>query len=60
MPAPHGGKLINRKTKKQIDTKGLTQFEINTNLSEDIINIANGVFSPLEGFLVKNDFENVL
>ncbi|PNX46406.1 MAG: sulfate adenylyltransferase, partial [Thermoplasmata archaeon M8B2D] len=33
---------------------------INTNLSEDIINIANGVFSPLEGFLVKNDFENVL
>jgi len=60
MPAPHGGKLINRKIKKQIDTKGLTQFEINTNLSEDIINIANGVFSPLEGFLVKNDFENVL
>ena len=60
MPAPHGGKLINRKIKKQIDTKGLTQFEINTNLSEDIINIANGVFSPLEGFLVKNDFQNVL
>ena len=60
MPAPHGGKLIDRKIKKQIDTKDLTQFEINTNLSEDIINIANGVFSPLEGFLVKNDFENVL
>jgi sulfate adenylyltransferase len=60
MPAPHGGKLIDRKIKKQIDTKGLTQIEINTNLSEDIINIANGVFSPLEGFLVKNDFENVL
>ena len=60
MPAPHGGKLIDRKIKKQIDTKDLTQFEINTNLSEDILNIANGVFSPLEGFLVDNDFENVL
>jgi sulfate adenylyltransferase len=60
MPAPHGGKLIDRTIKKQIDTQGMTQLEINTNLSEDIINIANGVFSPLEGFLVNNDFENVL
>jgi sulfate adenylyltransferase len=59
MPKPHGGKLINRTITKQ-DTKGIPQYEINTNLSEDIINIANGVFSPLEGFLYDNDLENVI
>ena len=58
MPKPHGGKLINRTTKQ--DIKGIPQYEINTNLSEDIINIANGVFSPLEGFLYDNDLENVI
>jgi sulfate adenylyltransferase len=61
MPKPHGGKLINRHVKKDsLDIKGLSKFEINTNLSEDILNIANGVFSPLEGFLCKNDLENVI
>jgi sulfate adenylyltransferase len=61
MPKPHGGKLIDRHVKKgSLDIKGFSKFEINTNLSEDIINIANGVFSPLEGFLCKNDLENVI
>ena len=56
MPKPHGGKLVNRLIKKEpSDTNGLSEFEINMNLSEDILNIANGVFSPLEGFLCKND-----
>lgn len=61
MPKPHGGKLVNRLIKKEpSDTNGLSEFEINTNLSEDILNIANGVFSPLEGFLCNNDLENVI
>jgi len=61
MPKPHGGKLINRHIKKSsIDTKGHKKFEINTNISEDILNIANGVFSPLKGFLCRNDLENVI
>jgi sulfate adenylyltransferase len=61
MPKPHGGKLIDRCIKKElIDTNGLSKFEINTNLSEDVLNISNGVFSPLEGFLCKNDLENVI
>lgn len=61
MPKPHGGKLVDRHIKKEsLDTKGLSEFEINTNLSEDILNIANGVFSPLEGFLCNNDLENVV
>ncbi len=61
MPKPHGGKLIDRHVKKDpLNKKDFSKFEINTNLSEDIINIANGVFSPLEGFLCKNDLENVI
>jgi len=61
MPKPHGGKLIYRIIKKELsDVSELPTFEIDTNISEDIINISNGVFSPLEGFLTKNDFENVL
>lgn len=60
MPKPHGGKLIDRTTKKQIDTKDLPTIEINTNLSEDILNIAHGVFSPLEGFQTRNDLENII
>jgi sulfate adenylyltransferase len=61
MPKPHGGKLIDRHIKSDsLDTKGLSEFEINTNLSEDIVNIANGVFSPLEGFLCNNDLKNVV
>ena len=61
MIQPHGGKLIDRNIKnKKPETKGLKKFEIHTNSAEDVLNIANGVFSPLEGFLCKNDLENVL
>ena len=61
MPKPHGGKLITRQIKKQPnDLNEYPQIEINTNLAEDIINISTGVFSPLEGFLTKNNLENVV
>ncbi|UCD13462.1 MAG: sulfate adenylyltransferase, partial [Thermoplasmatales archaeon] len=61
MPKPHGGKLINRSIKKEpSDLSKLPKFEINANLSEDVLNISNGVFSPLKGFLCRNDLENVL
>jgi sulfate adenylyltransferase len=61
MIQPHGGKLIDRNIKsKGYETKDLTKFEITTNSAEDVLNIASGVFSPLEGFLCKNDLENVL
>jgi len=61
MPKPHGGKLINRDLKQEpSDLSALPKFKINTNISEDILNISNGIFSPLEGFLCNNDLENVL
>jgi len=61
MIRPHGGELVNRHIqKKNIDVKEYPRFDITTNISEDILNIANGIFSPLEGFLCKNDLINIL
>lgn len=61
MPRPHGNKLINRyAAKTPTDIEELPTYEINTNLAEDIINIATGVFSPLTGFLTYNDLDNVV
>jgi len=61
MPRPHGNKLINRYvTKQAAEFEGIPTYEINTNLAEDVMNIASGVFSPLTGFLTYNDLHNVV
>jgi len=60
MSRPHGGKLIDRKKHKDISEQDYPSIEINTNLSEDIDNMATGIFSPLTGFLCRNDLENVI
>ncbi len=61
MSKPHGGRLINRLVKKESsDVAELPKLEINTDLSEDVLNISNGVFSPLEGFLYGDDLESVV
>ena len=54
----HGGKLINRVTKT--NPSGLFSVEISADLANDVENIADGIFSPLEGFLNKQDFESVI
>ncbi len=59
MPAPHGGKLVYR-VDKNIDTEGFPEIMISGDMAKDVENIAYGVFSPLEGFMCRNDFENVL
>lgn len=55
---PHGGKLVNRITKT--DPSGLYSISISEDLANDVENIADGIFSPLEGFLVEKDYENVI
>jgi len=55
---PHGGKLVNRLTKK--DPSGLFSITITEDLANDVENISDGIFSPLEGFLVQQDFERVI
>ncbi len=54
---PHGGVLVNRIT--NIDATGLFSITISEDLANDVENIADGIFSPLEGFLGQRDFESV-
>ena len=55
---PHGGNLINRLS--NTDAAGLSSIPINADLANDVENIADGIFSPLEGFLSQQDFESVV
>ena len=55
---PHGGKLVNRITKS--NPSGLYSISISEDLANDVENIADGIFSPLEGFLGKKDYEHVI
>lgn len=64
MPKPHGEKLINRVVDKGRDrmeeAKRLPQIILTKELAKEVQNIAYGVFSPLEGFLTKEDYVSVL
>lgn len=55
---PHGGILVNRI--KKIDPPELFSISITEDLANDVENIADGIFSPLEGFLGKKDYESVI
>jgi sulfate adenylyltransferase len=60
MVAPHGGRLIDRcKFREPRDLDESTIY-IDRERAEDVENIAKGVFSPLEGFLCRNDLESVM
>ena len=57
----HGGKLVNRvKAIEDTDPSGLFSIDISADLANDVENIADGIFSPLEGFLNQQDFESVV
>jgi sulfate adenylyltransferase len=45
-------------SKKNID--GMFSINVNYNLQNDIENIADGVFSPLEGFVGQEDFQSII
>ena len=55
---PHGGNLVNRFSNTV--PSGLSAISITADLANDVENIADGIFSPLEGFLSQQDFENVV
>ena len=66
MISPHGGKLIDRilnetERKRVLDKfSDYHQLSVSREIAQEINNIATGVFSPLEGFLTKRDFDSVL
>ena len=60
IPRPHGGELINRFVTTNKNLEGMFSIEVSNDIRNDIENIADGVFSPLEGFVREDDFQNIL
>ncbi|MFL6525876.1 MAG: sulfate adenylyltransferase [Nitrososphaera sp.] len=61
IPSPHGNKLVNRivvSDKKNLDD--MYTLQVTNELLNDIENIADGIFSPLEGFVGENDFHSIV
>ena len=64
--SPHGGRLINRVVKGSRrealaeEAKELIKVEVDAGKASDIYNIAVGTYSPLEGFLTRENLQNVL
>ena len=55
---PHGGQLVNRISEK--NTSDLFSVTVSEDLANDVENIADGIFSPLEGFLLRADYDSVI
>ena len=55
---PHGGRLINRFGRA--DTGGMLAIDTTTDLAADAENIADGIMSPLEGFMMQQDLDSVV
>jgi sulfate adenylyltransferase len=60
IPAPHGGRLVNRAGLNSGKTDGMLAVEINADLRNDVENIADGIFSPMEGFVGEDDFQSIV
>ena len=66
LPGPHGGKLIpllaseDKKNEYLEEAKELDAIKVNSKECSDIVMLATGAFSPLEGFIGKEDYRNVL
>ena len=63
IPNPHGGRLVNRvidNFDNDDDIKDFFKINVNDDLRNDIENIADGIFSPLEGFVNEEDFVSIL
>ena len=63
MIPPHGGKLVERvdfSERAKEEARELPKINIGVDEARDLGNIGHGVFSPLEGYMSREDFENVL
>ncbi|HEX7033552.1 MAG TPA: sulfate adenylyltransferase [Nitrososphaera sp.] len=61
IPLPHGGKLVNRfVVTSGSKADGMFSVQVSADLRNDVENIADGVFSPLEGFVGEADFQSIV
>jgi sulfate adenylyltransferase len=60
--APHGGKLVNRHItiSDKINFSVYKTIRLNARTASDLELIANGAFSPLEGFMGQKDYQSVV
>lgn len=61
IPSPHGNRLIDKfviSDKKNMDS--MYTLRVSNELRNDIENIADGIFSPLEGFVGEDDFQSIV
>jgi sulfate adenylyltransferase len=56
---PHGGKLVNNLITAK-DLVGIKTFDVSRDIRTEVENIAQGIFSPLNGFLNEDDLQQVL
>ncbi|KAA9025668.1 sulfate adenylyltransferase [Niallia endozanthoxylica] len=57
---PHGGKLVNRINEKARMDASHTSVELSLMELSDLELIANGAYSPLEGFMEQKEYESVV
>lgn len=60
LSTPHGGKLINRWNPEYSVLNIIKEIEIDNMALSDLELIATGAYSPIEGFLSKEDYESVV
>ena len=60
IPKPHGDKLINRFVTTKRDINETLSVKVTDDLRNDIENIADGIFSPLEGFVGEDEFRSII
>lgn len=61
MPAePHGGELVTRFEEEPIDAAELPSIPLSGDEYMDLEMIACGAYSPLEGFMMRGDFQRVM
>jgi sulfate adenylyltransferase len=66
MQLPHGGRLIDRISTTEAaaehiaEARGLKGLRLNTEQAREVENIAQGVYSPLQGFLRREEYAGVL
>jgi sulfate adenylyltransferase len=61
IPSPHGNKLVDRfvvSYKKNMHD--MYTLQVSNELRNDIENIADGIFSPIEGFVGEDDFQSII
>ena len=66
MSTPHGGELIRRILSEEEaasvlkDAGDLPKIRLEESSVKDVFNICNGVYSPLEGFVGRDDYRGIL